>query len=207
MPALIASRVFLVCTSAMWTWFGSTSYEFMVIVPFTTVSYLAQKVDRTWLKLVFDWMCEWPWIIRNPVIYLTIMILPSQLRVYGICTSLLPVVLQLFLYFYTGRSKMHEGLSEHSTCKMVCSVSLFVLYQIWCHDRGLRVYWKNWESFTLFTFIFDWSLKTDLRCKRSLPAGLTPSLARHQNWHFLHTLIAHIVKVTCFTVLQQKTRR
>ena len=62
MPALIASTVLLVYTSAMWTWFGSTRYEFMVvIVPFTTVIIV--------LWLVWIWTLEpkdTPWSPKEP---------------------------------------------------------------------------------------------------------------------------------------------
>ena len=76
-----------------------------------------------WLKHFLDVMCEWPWIMRTPTIYLVIF-RAIQWEFYGICLIVSLVLLQLFLYFYAKRSKMHEDLSAHSNA-MVCGVFCF----------------------------------------------------------------------------------
>ena len=88
---------------------------------FQEETWTQQGIQR--LKHFLDVMCEWPWIMRTPTIYL-VLFRAIQWEFYGICLIVSLVLLQLFLYFYAERSKMHEDLSAHSNA-MVCGVFCF----------------------------------------------------------------------------------
>ena len=102
-----------------------------------------------WLKHFLDVMCEWPWIMRTPTIYLVIF-RAIQWEFYGIC-----LIVSLYSYFYTSMLKevkctriyQHTRMQWYAACfafvlcllrKYACKLTAFIVQSASSREQHKR---------------------------------------------------------------------